>query len=92
MTKTREQIIHYLGIEPDYMKQSDLTTVIDKAIEIENNFADEIKNHTLGYGLVCDFDCNSEVLEDKNLYNIKEVTRYLDGIVLYQITEKGDLI
>lgn len=82
--KNRQEIMGYLGIEEDN------NGWINTAFDVENRYKNEIDNHTVGYGLGCDFYGNQEVLEDFTKIESLEVIEIVNGIVVYKIIYKTE--
>ena len=64
---------------------------LDKALEIEKQYEKEISEGTIGYSLICDFDCSPFILEDEDKTEIIEKERFEEaGIVVYEIKTKEE--
>ena len=76
-TKTRDEIIEYLGLEEDFEQ---LEEIINIALHIENKYNKQLANGNYGYGLSGDLDVVGR-LED-SCYEL-DVVEEIDDIVVY---------
>lgn len=91
--RDRQDIIHFLGLDDSINSsnaesRSIAETAVQRAVKIEKEFCYELSNSIYSYGLMCDFDSNPYVLEDEDDYDLREVARYNEGIVLYELIPK----
>lgn len=84
-SRTDEEIAHYLGLEDTYEFKDE---VIAAAKVIEAKYAGD---SSIGYGLLCDFECTPGVLEDENDYSLEKIEE-INGIVVYRKVEKEEVL
>lgn len=85
------EIMEYLKVGQN--RQSWEAKTLDKALEIEKRYQKEISDGTVGYALICDFDCSPFILEDEDKTEMIEKERFKEaGLVVYEIKNKGDII
>lgn len=80
-SRSDEEIAHYLGLEGEYEFRDE---VIAAAKVVEAKYAGD---SSIGYGLLCDFECTPYVLEDENDYSLEKIEE-INGVVVYRKIEK----
>lgn len=87
--RNTHEIMEYLNIGQNRTVWEGKT--LDKALEVEKQYEKEIADGTIGYGLICDFDCTPFILEDEDLTETIEKERFEEaGIVVYEIKRKEE--
>lgn len=80
--KTKDEIIEYLNINPEYFYINEL---LKSAELVEQKYRQEIAAKTVGYALESDFDSDFDLLEDMTkVDNLEEIER-INGIAVYRI-------
>ena len=80
--RTRQEILSYLNLAENYHECVD--SLVETAQQIEQEYEEELRDGSVGYGLHCDFYSTPWILEDCEIEKIAEV----NGIVLYKKMEE----
>ena len=79
--RTEKEIMEYLVIGRETEIEKDL---IKDAILVEEKYATEIANGTIGYGIVADYESSPFILEDEDIATMEKVEQ-IGGIIVYSI-------
>lgn len=82
--KTSKEMIEYLGIDESNLDRNfELHKTVQKAMELQETYAEQIEKGEMGMGLHADFYGNQDALEGegKKLSSVLEE----DGVILYKI-------
>ena len=88
--KTKNEILEYLGMVESVHSPELINEIISIANEVECKYRNELENNVYGYGLQNDFENLPGLLEDTNLYELKEIENINDIVVYEKIKKMED--